>query len=456
MRGFVLPSLLITAVFLTSLAAIIAGLAVNSYNLAKQDVYGLNAQLATDAGLEAGIVEINTDNSWAGSGSEIEYYNDGTTRLTYETTVVDGSDASEKSIVSTGRAYSPVDATDPNNERTYTVNLRGLQTGGTYSLVTGVGGLEMNNSAKIVAGDVYVNGEIEMTNTATIGLASNPVTVKAAHAACPDGGGSGYPRVCNPGENGEPISLKNSAHIYGEVRATNQTDGDGMSDPGLIPGQTIDPLDLPEHDREAQKTAATNTMSGSSASCSGKSTRNWPANLHITGDVTLSNSCEVTINGDVWIDGKFKMSNSTELIVPDSINLGDTVDGNIPTIMVDGDEFEMSNSSTIIANSSDIGVQAITYWSEAGCSPDCSDVTGSDLYDSQTNTTIKLSNSADAPESILYARWSQVEIANGGDIGAVIGQTVKMTNSATITFGVAAGGGSSGYIYVIDSYQRSF
>ena len=124
--------------------------------------------------------------------------------------------------------------------------------------------------------------------------------------------------------------------------------------------------------------------------------------------------------------------------------------------MIDGSNgATFSNAGKIQSNASGTGVQIITYYSTASCSPDCTDVTGTDLNSSRTRTTISLSNSAEGADSIFYARWTQVNLANGGQIGAVVGQTIYMSNSATITFGTEIPGGDDTQ-WVIDGYRRVF
>jgi hypothetical protein len=80
------------------------------------------------------------------------------------------------------------------------------------------------------------------------------------------------------------------------------------------------------------------------------------------------------------------------------------------------------------------------------------------LYDSSDVTTIYLEQSSQAPASILYARWSQVDLNNGGDIGALLGQKIKLRNSAAVTFGasVSGGGGSGAVTWLVENYRRSY
>lgn len=325
--------------------------------------------------------------------------------------------------------------------------MRGVSSGD-YSVVTGVGGLIMSNSAKIVGGNVYVNGRITMSNTAQIGLSTNPVDVKAAHQSCPVPANATYPRVCNSGENGQPITLTNSSRIYGEVQATNQTNGASMSNPGLIAGSPP-AVAIPDYDRTAQVAAVSNTLNGSFSCSSGNFT--WPANYKITGNVSISNSCQVTAYGNVWIGGTLSLSNSSKMIVADSV--GTTK----PVIMVDGQSgATFSNNTELKSNNQNTGFRIITYYSTASCSPNCSNVTGTDLYNSSTRSTINLVNSSQGPHTEFFARWSQVDVNNGGNIGALVGQTIRMTNSGAVTFGATVSGAGGIQAWVIKSYKRDF
>jgi hypothetical protein len=237
--------------------------------------------------------------------------------------------------------------------------------------------------------------------------------------------------------------------IYGDVQATNQTDGSQMLSPGLVSGSP-DVASLPDHDRTAQINAIASTLNGNFSCTSGS--YNWPANYHITGNVSISNSCEVTVSGDVWIGGTLSMSNSkSKLIVANS--LGTTQ----PVIMVDGATgATFSQSTTLQSNSSNTGFIIITYWSTASCSPNCSNVTGTDLYNSRDDTTISINNSASGPNTEFYARWSQINVGNSGNLGALVGQTVWLNNSGAVTFGTSVNGVGAVDAWVVKSYKRTF
>ncbi len=450
-KGFILLTVLTTTVFVMLIGVISLQLIASNLRTSQNERLLVNAQFAADAGIDDAIRQLNNDHDWTGSGGELTLYSDSAFRTTYQSTVVDGAEDTQKFIQVTAHTYAPASSTTPRYTRNYSVEMRGI-TAGNYSVVTGVGGLVMTNSSKIVGGNVYVNGSITMSNTAQIGLSTNPVNVKAAHQNCPAPATAAYPQVCGPGENGQPITLTNSAKIYGEVQATNQTNGSGMSLPGLVAGNPPATA-LPSHDRLTQINNVSTTLNGNFSCSSGS--HNWPANYRITGTVNISNSCQVTVNGDVWIGGTLNLSNSqSKMIVANS--LGTTQ----PVIMIDGASgATFSNSTTLQSNAQNTGFRIITYWSTAACSTSTTapcDVTGTALYNSRDDTTISLSNSASGPNTEFYARWSQVTVNNSGNIGALVAQTVRLSNSGAITFGTSVSGVGGIEAWVVKSYKRTF
>lgn len=438
---FIMPALFLISASYTSLT-------VNSYRIAQKDKHHTQSQFAADAGVDYAVQQINQDNDWTGTGGESVLMSNTEQRITYETTVT--PNGTGRTIVSTGRTYRPATAITPQTSVKIEVDLRAVSSG-SYSIVTGVGGLVMENSARVLGGDVFINGTITMSNTSQIGLSTSPTDVTVAHQSCPAGNNPGatYPRLCASGENGQPISIGNSARIYGNVRANNQTNGARMSDPGLTAGSGVVPAPLPVHDRDAQEAAVAHNRTGADASCSGSQSKTWAANTKITGNVTLTQSCQITVEGDVWITGNLTISNTSRLNVANA--LGTTQ----PDIMVDGSNgVDIGNSGLLNPNILDTGFQIITYWSAASCSPDCANVTGNDLYNSRNNATIELSQSASGANSIFYSRWSRVEVANTGAIGALVGQTIYLRNSGAITFGTSVGTGTT--YFVVDGYRRTF
>jgi hypothetical protein len=446
-QGMVLVSIIILFPFLIFLTVSFLTLTINSFSVAKTDQMRTHAQFSADAGVDYALYQISEDEDWLGTLVPLTLQDSTDARTTYEVRV-SVIDNDHKLVTSTGKVYSPGNQTTPRSTITVEVTLRAVRAGGSYSVVTGVGGLYLSNSAKILGGDVLVNGEIQMSNSSQIGLTNNPVNVEVAHQNCPAIPDGTYPRLCNPGEGGQPILISNSAKIYGSVKANGQTITTGLLSPGLVASSGVVARSMPPHDRAAQIATIAVTQTATQASCSG-GTKTWPANLKITGNVSISNTCKVTALGNVWITGTFSITNSSELIVSDT--LGSTR----PNIMIDGNLASFRNSSTIVSNSSSTGAQVITYWSNSSCSPNCSDVTGVDLYNSRNSSTITLDNSSSGPNSVFYARWSRVEIVNSGQIGALVGQTIQLRNSGTITFGTTVNPGTGNAFWVISQYQRN-
>lgn len=444
-RGAILISLILSFPFLILIALFYMSLATASLQIAVKDQSQTHSQFAADAGIDVSLKEINIDNSWLGSGTEVVLHDEPAVRTTYQTSVVDNG-SSRKTVTSVGRTYKPSSSGTTVSVVRIVAELRSVKSG-EYSVVGGVGGLIMSNSAKILGGDVFINGTVSLSNTAQIGLTASPVNLSVAHKNCPNPSDATYPRICNSGENGQPIALSNDSKIYGNVKANNQTNGANMFNPGLTASSGIAAQELPAHDRNAQKAAITSTIAAADASCS-TGTKTWAANLKIIGDVTVSGTCKITVDGNVWITGKFNMTNSSQIIVNDA--LGSTR----PIIMFDGDNAKFSNSALLKSNVNATGFMIIAYKSNALCSPDCAGVTGTELFNSQGVIRIELDNYASGPNTIFYARWSKVKVGNNGQLGALIGQTVELSNNSTITFGTSTGTGTS--FWVLDTYRRKF
>lgn len=440
--------------FVITAGTVTAQLASSNLRAATIDTYRVYAQFAADAGAEQSIYEVNagllSGTPWMGTGgSEITIADEPSYKTTYIAQVVDqtigGTD--KKVLTVTGKTYSPAASPTPVTSRTYDVVLRPIEAGD-FSVVTGVGGLIMENSSRIIGGSVYVNGTITMTNSAQIGLSTSPIEVFSAHQNCPVGGGPGYPTQCT---SGEPISITNPAWIYAEVRAENQTNGARMSNPGLIAPSTVPPLALPTHDRAAQIAALNpaNERTGADASCTTNGgSKTWSANTKINGNVTVRQTCTVTVEGNVWVTGNINMTQSGTIRPLNSLT-------DPPVIMVDGN-VSLSNSATFASTTggSPVGFRVISYQNSLG-DPDIEPTAG-DLYNSSSIESISLSNTSSGPNTEFFAKWSQVSVGNSGGVGAVTGQTIRLHNSASITFGAKVSGSPTVMGWVIESYRRNY
>ncbi len=302
----------------------------------------------------------------------------------------------------------------------------------------------MDNTATVANGEVYIGGYLDMNNAAQIGTLATPTAVEVAHENCPDPPDSTYPSQCS---SGEPIDMSGVAHIYGDVHAVNQTDGSQMSNSGLV-DQNVSDVGLPDYDRQAHKDAVSDTVSRSEGSCSGGESKTWQNNLKISGDVTLRNSCQITVEGDVWITGDLLLRNASRLVAGSSLT-------NTPTVMIDGQNgLRLRNAASVIANADGVGVQFITFYADAPCSPDCTSLSGADLYNSQDEVTIHLDNSSLGAGSEFYARWSRVRVNNSGSVGTILGQSIHMSNTGTLSIGHNLSSGDQ--IWTIENYQRIY
>lgn len=442
-NGFALPILIVTILFVSLSITYVTSLSLTTYNLATRDIYKANSQMTADAALDQAMTTLNTVGTAGLSSSlssEQTFLSDGALTTTYQTALVDGATSDKKVITVVAR--TKIGATTKVTRR-YELDVQAVTTGsGPSSVVTGVGGLVLNNNSRITGGDVVVNGTITLNNNSQIGLSTTPlanaVNIRVAHTNCPFPVNATYPRVCNSGENGQPIT--NNGRIYADVRATNQTTATNMSNPGLIPNQTVAPVSLPEYDRNAQKAAVATTLASTDGAiaCGNNQTKTWPTNVKITGNISMGNNCVINLSGNVWITGNLTFGNNARIVVPNSAGAAP------PVIMIDGSTgVTISNNGTVTVNSTGTGVYFIAYWSAASCSPDCATVTGSDLANSQNLVRVNLSNNGSAPGSILYARWSRSSISNNGAIGAVAGQSILLGNNAVINFTASVPGSNN-------------
>lgn len=451
--GMILPTLIVVM-----LIVMVVGLSLSAFVMAQlqrtsRGVMVANAMLAAEAGAEQSLHNLNEDVTFTGFDTEQTFTDNDDGKATYETRVENGSISNEKIITSTGRYYAPSAPSEVVVKRSVEIVVVGTTTND-YSVQTGPGGLIMGNQATIANGDVHINGYLEMSNQSRIGSEDNPSKVYVAHHNCPEPPDSNYPELCDSSA-GEPISIVSPAHIYGEVHANNQTNGDHMSDPGLVSSSGVESVSLPDFDRTSLAQTindAGQDVQANTASCTqNNGNKAWLANTRITqSDVEISKNCTVTIEGDVWIDNNLVMRNTGTIQVNDGLT-------EPPIVMIDGSSgIEMRNSSRVLTNSDGVGVRFITFHSAASCSPDCGndEVNGEDLYNSRDIVTVRLRNSSLAAGTTFYARWTKAHLNQSGAIGSVQAQTVELSNTGNISFGTELSSGET--IWAIKNYQQVF
>lgn len=424
----------------------------SQYSQTRRNVFIANAAQAAEAGIEQTLYEINQNETFSGYNTEQIFFDNSAQGKGVFTTVIESAgDDNSKTITSTAKVYRQTNLNQPVSTRRIKVTIVGTNSEG-YSVFTGPGGLNLSGSANITNSDVYVNGKIALSGSAKIGTSSQPLNVNVAHSACPPGTNPGptYPQVCT---TGQPISFSGSSKIYGSVCATGQTNSSniltGSGGQGLISGCVAPPVSTPTYDRSAHIAAVTTTGSASNSlyECKGSSTKTWPSNLKLTGDVNLGGSCKLTITGNVYITGNLDLGGSTKVTIADSVG------SNRPVIIVDG-IISNGGSARVIANSSGTGAHFISFKSTAACSPNCTSVTGTDLKNSQSLETVDIGGSASMPGMIFQSYWGKISLGGSGNMGAAIGQTIDLSGSGAVTFGTILSSGDR--TWTVTSYQRVF
>jgi hypothetical protein len=287
----------------------------------------------------------------------------------------------------------------------------------------------MRNSANVSQGPIYIGGYLTMDNTSSIGTASLPIALSVANARCPVGGGATFPQICNTGTNPNPITINGTQpHVYGPVSANDQTNAyaSNMTGPGLVATSGVSAPALPGYDRVVQVNAVSTTWTPAQANCSGSgpsaiTSVTWPANLKITGDITISNSCTITVSGNVWITGSLTLRNSAIMKVGSGVTTQ-------PTIMVDGSSgVVLQQTSSVATNATSVGMEFITFYSTNSCTTAttaatyCDSLTGTSLYNSQSLITINIGNQGAAAGSVFYAKYTEVTLGQGGSYRCAAG-----------------------------------
>lgn len=454
-QGFIAPIAVVLLFVLLMLGAAAVNISANTYNIVNRDNLDLHAHLASDAGLEDALQNLNDDASWSPPAGSTQVMNSGGIITKYEVIIQNASAPNEKIIRSTGRTFRSSNPTLEIAKRIHEVVFTSSPKTilvGHFTVVAGPGGLVLDGSGT-VGGNVYVGGALQKAGGSTYISPGSGNAVYVADNRC--GSGASYPRICTSGDGmGQPITLLSggSTIVSGTVYANNQTNTSGLINPGLTAGSVPAYKLTAPPDRQPIKNAITSTMTGAAASCTtSSSTKIWPANVKIDGNVDISNSsCTVIISGNVWITGDLTISGSGDKIRYDP-GLTER-----PIIMIDGPNgMNMSGSGTI---SSTTGGYYVTYHSAASCSPECTDVTGEDLRNSIALTTIY--NSINAHGNDFLAAWSTLHLdGSGGQRGTATGQRIIRKGSGTLPASVPFNSptGTTGPATIqIKSYKRVF
>ena len=452
--GYLLVTVLAIAIIFAVIGVALLQSAASQFRLSSDDLYADNALYVAEAGIEQSVHQLNQDGSFTGYATAQQFFDDTTQGLgTFTTAVTNDAGGNSKTITATGITYRYSTPTNVVSTKTIKVTVVGTASSG-YSVHSGPGGLILSGSADITNGDVYVNGTITLSGAAKIGTANDPLNVHVANDVCPTGAnpGSTYPQVCT---SGQPISLAQSTNIYGTVCATGQTSTGpnnniqgGNGGQGLVAGCTAPVVSPPTYDRSGQIAAVTTTASGTSNAYTCQSwpfNRTWPANLELTGNVTIGNSCNVTVKGNAYITGNLTINGASTMTVDNS--LGTTR----PVVIVDG-TITVGGSAAMVANSSGTGIEFISFKSAASCGAACTALSGNDLYNSQSQATVTIGGAVNLPGMVFQSYWGKLVLGGSGHVGAIAGQTIDLSGAGTVIFGTTLSSGTQ--TWTITSYQQ--
>lgn len=397
-----------------------AGLQARSH---RQAVAREQAISIAEAGIEKAIWKLNNQTGYTGETGTV--FGAGI----YSVTITDLSSTSK---LIKAEAYVPNQA-NFRGRRTIqaTVTTGTTNISFNYGVQIGQGGLEMSNSA-MVLGNVYSGGDIIGSNSARIqgsAIVSGP-TGKIDGMIIDEGASSHFIED----------STVHTAYHYDLTRTTvtasasvhsmsNCTIGDNASynvrvSCAVANGQTTpnpnvpaDPPAVPLPVSESQiDTWEQEAQSG--GEISGQSYSSGTINLgpkKINGDLILSGTAEVVVNGTLWITGQLKLSNSAR------IRLSSNFGANSGVVVVGVDEsstngyIEISNSAQALGSGA-AGSYLMLLSQKEG--------TGS--------TAIKNSNSGTS--AILYAGEGLIELSNSAQMKEVTAYKLKISNNATVTY----------------------
>lgn len=465
-QGSLLASLLIIMAVLTTIAFSLFSFTSSQYARTTRNTFSANALLVAEAGIEQSLFTLNQNASFTGYGEQV-FFNDSTQgRGVFTTTVTTPGPGNAKVILATGKIYrhnSPATA-DPVSTRQVKVTVVGTSSEG-YSVHSGPGGLILSGSANITNSEVYVNGKITLSGAARIGTNSQPLNIHVANQSCPSGSNPGatYPQVCS---TGQPISTEWSTAIFGTVCATGQTSRNypsgnpafnilpGNGGGGLQLGCVAPPVAPPAYNKVAHVAAVSTTSAANNINYNCTDwlnpvgfVRTWPANLRLTGNANLASSCDLTINGNVYITGNLDIGGAAKIRVANS--LGTTR----PVVLVDGN-ITVGGSAQLLSNSSGTGIHFVSMRSAAACGANCTNVTGTELYNSQNQTTVTIGGAASSAGMIFQAQWGKLVLNGSGVLGSAVGQTIDLSGAGTVIFGTALSSGSA--TWSTTSYQQVF
>jgi hypothetical protein len=191
--GSILVTILVLMIFSATMLLGLDILANANLFRARGRIFLLQAQYSAESGADAAIATLNSGNTtYTGTTSDVQVLSNSKYKATFATTVSNGSSASQRIIVATGKVYVPANATTPTYTRRIRITASQSSTQ-TASSILSRNIIEIASGVKnVYARDIYVNGYIDMAKNTTNLIAENVyVAGKNAGAGNCSIGGSG-------------------------------------------------------------------------------------------------------------------------------------------------------------------------------------------------------------------------------------------------------------------------
>lgn len=225
--GSILVSILVVTLFL---AVVIGGLVVlanSNITRARGRILLLQAQYAAESGVDSAVAQLNDGNdTYTGSGSEVELLTNSLYRSTFSVSVAAGADSREKVITATGKVYVPATATTARFSRSIEVVAQ-RSSSATSTSILSRNIINIDSGVKdINAKDVFLNGYIYMNKNTTTLIAEN-ITVAGKNT------GAANCSIDGPGNLEKPTSFVDP----GQTKTTITTAYNNCVSP---PGNTTD------------------------------------------------------------------------------------------------------------------------------------------------------------------------------------------------------------------------
>jgi Tfp pilus assembly protein PilX len=423
-RGYILLLALVVSAVVTTVTTGFFNYYVSAIHAERFALASAQAYSLAEAGIDKAVYELNQNGNYSGESNtalgngtfsvSVASINSSSKRITITSFVPNSTNPTATKIV---RATVGIDATVASFY---------------YGVQIGQGGLEMNNSSKVI-GNAYSNGNIIGNNSARIqgtAVAAGPTSIIEGMDIDSDawshtirgtstvGGNATHSVLQNTTVTGNVVAdsisgctiggtakydTRSSCTVTGTVTTPNS---DAFVPADILPLPISEAqIDTWEADAVAGGTIGSQTFSDGTRSLGPKK---------ITGDLTMSNDAELVLTGTLWVTGAIKLSNSSKIRLDSSY-------GDSSGVVIAGiDEsstagyIEIANSAQALGSGSANSFIMLLSQREMG------------------SEAIKISNSS--ATAILYAGEGEIEIGNSAALKEVTANKLEINNSATVTY----------------------